>query len=173
MRIIKDTKIDFMKQMRIGFILFGVIILLGLASLLLHGGSKLSIDFEGGTMVAVNFNKEMDVNDIRNSLSSVNVEGVNYDYSKQEIKHFGSPSSISVRLASQEDEHGNIAQAVIDHFYKAFPENVPEAVPLALTSEKLPLTLPEVSTVPLNVIFCCSDPSGSTCVPVPLKLEPD
>lgn len=126
MRIIKDTNIDFMKQMRVGFILSGVVIFIGLASLLLQGGPKLSIDFEGGTMIAVHFTKEMNVNDIRNSLSSVNVEGVHYDYSKQEIKHFGSPSSISVRLASQEEEHGNIAQAVIDHFYQAFPENVPE-----------------------------------------------
>ncbi len=126
MRIIKDTSIDFMKQMRLGFILSGVIILIGLASLLLHGGPKLSIDFEGGTMVAVNFTKEIDVNDIRNSLSSINVEGINYDYSKQEIKHFGSPTSISVRLASEEVEHGNLAQAVIDHLYEAFPESVPE-----------------------------------------------
>ena len=126
MRIIKDTNIDFMKQMRVGFILSGVIILLGLASLLLHGGPKLSIDFEGGTMVAVHFTEEMDVNDIRNSLNNVNVEGRTYDYSKQEIKHFGTPSSISVRLSSQEEEHGNIAQAVIDHLYNAFPENVPE-----------------------------------------------
>ena len=67
MRLIKDTNIDFMKQMRVGFILSGVIILLGLGSLLFHGGPKLSIDFEGGTMVAVHFTKEMDVNDIRNS----------------------------------------------------------------------------------------------------------
>ena len=126
MRIIKDTNIDFMKQMRVGFILSGVIILIGLSSLLLHGGPKLSIDFEGGTMVAVHFTDEMDVNDIRSSLSSVNVEGRSYDYSKQEIKHFGTPASISVRLASQEEEHGNIAQAVIDHLYNAFPENVPE-----------------------------------------------
>ena len=126
MRIIKDTNIDFMKQMRMGFILSGVIILLGLGSLLLHGGPKLSIDFEGGTMVAVHFTEEMDVNDIRNSLNNVNVEGRTYDYSKQEIKHFGTPSSISVRLSSQEEEHGNIAQAVIDHLYNAFPENVPE-----------------------------------------------
>ncbi len=126
MRIIKDTNIDFMKQMRVGFILSGVIILLGLGSLLLHGGPKLSIDFEGGTMVAVHFTNEMDINDIRNSLGNVNVGGRSYDYSKQEIKHFGTPASISVRLASQEEEYGNIAQAVIDHLYSSFPEDVPE-----------------------------------------------
>ncbi len=138
MRIIKDTNIDFLKQMRIGFILSGVIIFLGLASLLLHGGPKLSIDFEGGTMVAVHFTEEMNVNDIRSSLSSVNIDGVTYDYSKQEIKHFGSPSSISVRLASQEEEHGNLAQSVIDHLYNAFPEKVPEdAQDFILSIEKV------------------------------------
>ena len=68
----------------------------------------------------------MDINDILSSLCSVNVECRLYDYSKQEIKHFGTPASISVRLASQEEEHGNIAQAVIDHLYNAFPEDVPE-----------------------------------------------
>jgi len=127
MRLLKDTNIDFLKQMRKGFILSGVIILIGLASLIWHGGPKLSIDFEGGTMVAVKFTKEMDVNDIRNSLSSVNIDGVINNYSKQEIKYFGDPENISVRLASQEGEHGNLAQSIIDHLYKAFPESVPES----------------------------------------------
>jgi preprotein translocase SecF subunit len=137
MRIIKDTHIDFMKQMRIGFILSGAIILIGLASLLIQG-PKLSIDFEGGTMLAVNFNKDMDVNDIRNSLSDVSSDGINYDFSKQEIKHFGSPSSVSVRLASEEGQHSNIAQIVIDHLYKAFPEDVPENTnDFILTIEKV------------------------------------
>jgi preprotein translocase SecF subunit len=137
MRIIKDTRIDFMKQMRIGFILSGAIILIGLASLLIQG-PKLSIDFEGGTMLAVNFNKDMDVNDIRNSLSNVSEDGINYDFSKQEIKHFGSPSSVSVRLASEEEQHTNIAQTVIDHLYEAFPEDVPENTSdFILTIEKV------------------------------------
>jgi len=138
MRIIKETHIDFMKQMRVGFILSGAIIIIGLASLLIHGGPKLSIDFEGGTMVAVNFNKDMDVNDVRNSLSNVSADGINYDFSKQEIKHFGSPSSISVRLASEEGQHGNIAQMLIDHLYEEFPEDVPEDTKdFILTIEKV------------------------------------
>jgi len=138
MRIIKETHIDFMKQIRIGFILSGAIILIGLLSLVLHGGPKLSIDFEGGTMVAVNFNKDMDINDVRNSLSSISVDGVTYDYSKQEIKHFGSESSISVRLASEEGEHSNTAQLVIDHLYESFPDDVPENTnDFILTIEKV------------------------------------
>jgi len=137
MRIIKDTHIDFMKQMRLGFILSGAIILIGLASLLFQG-PKLSIDFEGGTMLAVNFNKDMDVNDIRNSLSNVSVDGITFDFSHQEIKHFGSPSSVSVRLVSEEGQHSNIAQTVIDHLYEAFPEDVPEDTnDFILTIEKV------------------------------------
>lgn len=138
MKLIKETNIDFMKQMRIGFILSGTIIVIGLASLLFHGGPKLSIDFEGGTMVAVNFNKDMDVNDIRNSLSYVSVDGVDYDFSKQEIKHFGSESSIAVRLASEEGDHVNTAQMVIDHLYNAFPDDVPKDTnDFILTIEKV------------------------------------
>ena len=138
MRLIQETSIDFMKQMRVGFILSGTIIIIGLASLLFHGGPKLSIDFEGGTMVAVNFTKEMDVNDIRNSLSNVSADGVTYDFSKQEIKHFGSPSNISVRLVSEEGEHINTAQTVINHLYNAFPDNVPEDLnDFVLTIEKV------------------------------------
>ena len=128
MRIIKETNIDFMKQMRIGFILSGSIILIGLISLLLHGGPKLSIDFEGGSMVAVNFNKDMDINEIRNSLSEVNIEGQTFDFSTQEIKHFGNLTNISVRLASENDQTANIAQSVIDHLYSSFPNDVPQDV---------------------------------------------
>ena len=126
MRIIKDTQIDFMKQMRMGFILSGVIIFIGLASLVLNKGPKLSIDFEGGTMVAVQFTEDMDINTVRSSLGNVTVDGQQFDFSKQEIKHFGDLSNISVRLATLEDGPENIAQTVIDHLYNSFPAQVPE-----------------------------------------------
>ncbi|HIN96658.1 MAG TPA: protein translocase subunit SecF, partial [Candidatus Marinimicrobia bacterium] len=75
MRLIKETHIKFMDQRRFAFILSAVVILAGLGSLVFQGGPKLSIDFKGGTMIAVTFNEEVDITQVRTSLSLVNVEG--------------------------------------------------------------------------------------------------
>ncbi|MCK5330249.1 MAG: hypothetical protein KAK01_02490, partial [Candidatus Marinimicrobia bacterium] len=89
MRLIKETKIDFMAQSRLGTIISTVLIIAGLLSIIFQGGLRLSIDFRGGSMVAVKYTSEMDIYDIREVLSAVSIEGQTYDFSKNEIKHFG------------------------------------------------------------------------------------
>jgi preprotein translocase SecF subunit len=126
MRIIKDTHIDFLKQMRLGFFLSGGIILIGLISLIINRGPNLSIDFRGGTMVAVKFTDDVEITDVRASLQNVSIEGVSYDFSSDEIKHFGDLQSVSIRLAQIENGPANIAQEVVGHLYRSFPGTVPE-----------------------------------------------
>lgn len=126
MRLIKDTHIDFMKQMRIGFYLSAFIILIGLVSLVVNKGPKLSIDFKGGTMVAVKFSEEVDITQVRTSLATVDIDGVSYDFSNGEIKHFGDASSISVRLSQEGFNEENLAQRIVDHLYLSFPDIVPQ-----------------------------------------------
>ena len=126
MRLIKDTHIDFLKQMRLGFVLSGTVILIGLISLILNKGPNLSIDFKGGTMVAVKFTEDVNILDVRSSLANVSVEGVTYDFSSEEIKHFGDFQSVSIRLAQLEDGPSNLAQSVVDHLYDNFPDIIPE-----------------------------------------------
>ncbi len=125
MRLIKETHIKFMDQRRFGFILSTVVILAGLMSLMYQGGPKLSIDFNGGTMVAVNFTEAVDINSVRNTLSDVSVNGQHFDLSKDEIKQFGDPSNISIRLSYNEDRPENFAQDVVNHLYDAYPDKVP------------------------------------------------
>jgi preprotein translocase SecF subunit len=126
MRIIKDTHIDFLKQMRLGFFLSGGIILIGLISLIINRGPNLSIDFRGGTMVAVKFTEDVDITDVRASLQNVSIEGISYDFSSDEIKHFGDFQSVSIRLAQIENGPANLAQEVVNHLYVSFPGTVPE-----------------------------------------------
>ncbi len=125
MRFIRKTNIDFMSQLRLGFILSGSVILAGLISLFLQGGPKLSIDFKGGTLVAVSFTEEMDINSIREALSDVTIGETHYDFSKVEIKHFGGLNNISARIPSVEPEPDNLGQAIVNHLYKSFPGKVP------------------------------------------------
>jgi preprotein translocase SecF subunit len=114
-----------MSQSRFAFFLSGAVILAGLISLFLQGGPRLSIDFKGGTMVAVQFIEDMDVNNVRQSMGSVLIEGRSHDYSRAEIKHFGPASDISVRLPILEDQPENFPQLIVNHLYDSFPAVVP------------------------------------------------
>ena len=125
MRIVKETNINFMGQGRFAFFLSGVVILAGLISLLMQGGPRLSIDFKGGTLVAVQFTEDMNVNDVRQAMGVVSIEGQSLDFSRAEIKHFGTARDISVRLPIQEDQHENFPQLIVNHLYESFPAIVP------------------------------------------------
>ena len=127
MRIIKETHIDFMSQRKLAFILSAVIILSGIGSLVVNGGPKLSIDFKGGTLVSVQYTKAMDVESVRSAMANVNVDGQTFDFSREEIKYFGSPEAVLVRVPHIEGAPENFAQKIVDHLYTAFPESVPES----------------------------------------------
>jgi len=127
MRIIKDTKIQFMSQYKMGAFLSGAVIILGIISLILSGGPLLSIDFKGGTLFAVHFEEPVDINEFRSAISNVNIEGESFDFSKAEIKLFGSPKDISVRIPYMDQEPDNFAQKIILHLRNSFSEKVPES----------------------------------------------
>ena len=68
MKIIKETNINFMGQRKLTTIFSAFVILVGVISLVVNGGPKLSIDFKGGTLVSVQYTEAMDVtNDISGS----------------------------------------------------------------------------------------------------------
>ena len=62
MRILKNSNFDFMSKKIFALGLSGLIVFAGIFSLLINGGPKLSIDFKGGTLVAVQYNKEINRN---------------------------------------------------------------------------------------------------------------
>ena len=126
MRLIKETSIKFMAQSRLGLYLSGAVIGAGIISLILAGGPLLSIDFKGGTLLAVHFSDPVDVNDIRSAMSVVSIDGQPFDFSKAEIKLFGSTRDISVRIPHMDEEPANFAQRIIAYLRESFPDKVPE-----------------------------------------------
>jgi len=126
MRIIKETHIDFMAQTGKAGILSIALIVLGIASIVMNGGPKLSIDFKGGTMVAVNYTEPVDINEIRSSLAMVSIDGQTFDFSHAEIKHFGDESNVAVRLPSLDDEPEEFAHLFVEKMAEIFPVLVPD-----------------------------------------------
>ena len=125
MRIIKETHIDFMRQRKIALILSLLIILSGLISLVMNGGPKLSIDFKGGTLVNLQYLEPVELSAVRNVLGDINLDGQIFDFSREELKYFGSKSAISVRVPYIEGSPTNFGQKIADHLYDSFSEKVP------------------------------------------------
>ena len=69
MQLLNNTNIDFISKTKITFFISLVIILLGISSLIIKKGPKLSIDFVGGTVIQVATSKEININELRNLVS--------------------------------------------------------------------------------------------------------
>ena len=77
MQIIKhDINIDFVGKRKLAMIFSGVLILIGLASMVANGGPKYGIDFVGGTLVQVKFAESTDSTKIKDSLASLDLGSV-------------------------------------------------------------------------------------------------
>ena len=126
MRIIKKTNIDFMARSNLTKILSLIVITLGVVSLIFNSGPKLSIDFKGGTLIAVNYTDTIDINDFRSSMTEVNIDGQIFDFSKAEIKHFGDLSNVALRIASFENEPENFAKSLVAKMSSLYPNLIPK-----------------------------------------------
>ena len=96
MQFIKETHIDFIGKRRIAIIISAILIVVGIASLLIHGGPNYSIDFTGGTSLQVRFEKPIRVSEIRDILSNIGL-------GNSEIKEFSTGNELLIRLQQQEN----------------------------------------------------------------------
>ena len=125
MQIIKDSNIDFINNSKFTVLLSGALVLAGIFSLIINNGPNLSIDFKGGTLIAVEYTKPVNINDFRSKLSDVSISGQKFDFSSAEIKHFGNTSSISLRIANIEDEPENFSRDMIQVLKNIYPSSIP------------------------------------------------
>jgi preprotein translocase subunit SecF len=98
LRILHDTKYDFIKPWRIALAATVVFTVLGLVYLGVHGINK-SIEFTGGTLMQLEFQQPPNVGDIR---STVDQAG----YPNSEIQQFGTPREFTVRAAGHAQAAG-------------------------------------------------------------------
>jgi len=96
MRIIKDTNINFIGKRRIAVTISIVLILIGIVSLISHGGPKYGIDFTGGTSLKLRFEMPVNVGEVRSILSGIGL-------GNSEIKEFAIGNELLIRLQQQDD----------------------------------------------------------------------
>lgn len=95
-----DSRVDFIGVRKWAFLLSGLAILVGLVSLVLRGGPNYGIDFLGGTMVQVRFQKPEPVARVREVILRLNLGDT-------VIQTFGDPREVLIRVEkSAEDVQG-------------------------------------------------------------------
>ena len=86
MQFIKpDINIDFVGKRKIAFSISLAMLLISIASLVIHGGPKYGIDFAGGTLVQIKFNEPVSISKIKSGLASI-------DLGKSSVQGFGEHS---------------------------------------------------------------------------------
>ena len=95
LRILHNTKIDFIRRWRIAAALLVVFILPALV-LVPISGFNYSIEFTGGTLMQVKFDQAPQIGEVRSALADAGLPGV-------ELSTFGSPDEIVIR--AQDEEH--------------------------------------------------------------------
>ena len=90
MRFLSKTNIDFISKQKLTGLLSIILIIAGIASLIMKGGPLLSIDFTGGTVAQIKFEKPVELGQLRNTLSD-------YGFKGAEIVEFGSPDEVLIK----------------------------------------------------------------------------
>ena len=65
MDLFVNADYDFLKIRRTAYIVSAALILVGIISLIMHGGPNYSIDFEGGLMMRISFEEPVDIGELR------------------------------------------------------------------------------------------------------------
>ena len=92
-----DTRFAFMGKIKAAMILSGIVILIGLGSIVFSGGLKYGIDFAGGTLVQLQFKSPPDIEVIRDGLKTIGL-------GESTIQEFGSKKDILIRVERSEEK---------------------------------------------------------------------
>ena len=80
MRIIKDTKIDFIGARRYAYALSTIVILAGIISLIVKGGPTWGVDFQGGIVIQAKFDRVVTTDEVRSVIESAGVSNVSVQH---------------------------------------------------------------------------------------------
>ena len=149
MRLFNKTNIDFVDKSAIAKFLSIVLIIVGLTSLIMKGGPALSIDFTGGTIAQLQFEKVVDVSELRTKLAENKFDG-------SEIITFGSPNEVLIKTqfsGSNSELESNLRSAIKSEFQIRRVESVGPKIGRELQSDALSAILLSLLLILIYISF--------------------
>ena len=112
LQIFVNAKYDFVGKRRWFYLASGGFMLLSLVSILLHGGLNYGIDFTGGALVQVRYDKPASVDLVRRGLDDIRLGGA-------VIQQFGDAQEYLIRLHQAGERPETLSKQVQDALAKA------------------------------------------------------
>lgn len=91
LELFRNPNYDFIGKRKWAYLVSGALIALGIVSLVVHGGLRTDIDFAGGTLVEIRFERPAAIDRIRATLTGVGL-------GDSIIQQFGEPRDFIIRL---------------------------------------------------------------------------
>lgn len=105
LRSLNIPVIDFVGKRKFAMIFSAVLLVLSIASISFQG-LKFGIDFTGGTLIELGYEKTADLEDIRLTLSEGDFKGTN-------VQYFGSDTEVLIQLEPQEVSSAKLSSSII------------------------------------------------------------
>lgn len=115
MQFFRETNFDFQGKRRIAYIFSSALILIGIISLIFHGGPKYSIDFLGGLSIRLKFELPVSEGDVRSALAEIGLGSSEV----KTIREMGEAPEILIRILQDEssiDAQELVRGALSSHF---------------------------------------------------------
>jgi preprotein translocase subunit SecF len=97
--------IDFVSKRKYAMIFSAILLIVSIASIGFQG-LKFGIDFTGGTLIELGYDKTADLEDIRSKLESANYSGTN-------VQYFGSDTEVLIQLEPQAVTSAKLSSSII------------------------------------------------------------
>ncbi len=116
MEFFGKTNIDFIKKMKAALLVSVLLIIASIVSLVVKGGPNLGIDFTGGALIQLKFDKLIRIEEIRTILNQGN-------FSNAEIQNFPKDNVIVIRLKKSQTPAEDIFKEVKQLIQTKLPDN--------------------------------------------------
>jgi preprotein translocase subunit SecF len=116
--ILGKTNIDFISKRNYAFLISGVLVLLGLITLVQvgRGRANLGIDFAGGTAVQLKFEQPIKIDEARSLLSE-------NGFADAELQEFTNGNKLLIRVKQKNTIQEDVANRIVQTFEKGFSQN--------------------------------------------------
>lgn len=115
MQILHDTKINFIAKRYMFFFVSAILIVAGILSLTLKGGPNLGIDFKGGILIQLSFDKVIDIDSLRSAIGAEGIAGFELQSSQD--------NTVIIRMKKKDLDEKEVNTKILSVMENKFPNH--------------------------------------------------